>query len=275
MYNFINYLEDDMIKFFNYMGTKIKYVDLINREINKTDKKIYVEPFLGSGSVFLNLEKEFDNYILNDKDRNVTTIFKSFKNGDYSEYENSLLTVKRDFGDIEEKETYYNFRNYFNMEHYKTDSNLEGFYLFTLYNACINSMARFGPNGFNQGCGKRGKILDKREFNLINSRLSRAEIYNLDFFELNLPDNSFMFLDPPYIAKEGSYETISEDYFKQFINFVTNSNNDIVYTDTSHDFLPNFNKTTIRTMRNSSPNRIDEYTVSECMYSNMEEDLFG
>lgn len=149
-----------MNKLINYAGTKIKYVDIINKHINKSANSVYVEPFLGSGSIFLNLEKEFDQYILNDKERNIISIFKSFKEADYDLFKTCEDIIVSKFGDIKNnKEEYYNFRNSFNKNVYLTDDITEGFFLFFLYNSCINSMARFGPNGFNQSFGKRFKTL--------------------------------------------------------------------------------------------------------------------
>jgi site-specific DNA-adenine methylase len=74
-------MQNNSIKIINYAGTKLKFINEINNEINKSNKLIYVEPFLGSGAVFLNLEKDSDEYILNDLDENVIRIFNSFKNG--------------------------------------------------------------------------------------------------------------------------------------------------------------------------------------------------
>ena len=37
------------------------------------------EPFIGSGAVLFNLNKSFDKYIINDIDRNIIRIYKSFK----------------------------------------------------------------------------------------------------------------------------------------------------------------------------------------------------
>ena len=45
-----------MNKFFRYSGAKDKFTSLININI-KTDKKIYCEPFIGSGAVLFNLNK--------------------------------------------------------------------------------------------------------------------------------------------------------------------------------------------------------------------------
>jgi len=261
-----------MIKLFNYAGTKVNFINKINPEINNSNKKIYVEPFAGSGAVFFNLEKEFDAYILNDLDRNVICIFNAFKLGTYNQLLECKEYISNSFGDIKtDKEAYYNFRNSFNITHWKKNTVKEGFYLYILYNSCINSMARFGPNGFNQSFGKRGPKMTEEEFNTINLKLQKTTIYNIDFFELigNIDLNEcLLFLDPPYIEREVSYKTISSDFFNRFIEFCKNTKNDILYTDTDHFFL-DFEKIYLReSMRNISPNRKEEFTVPEIMFKN-------
>jgi len=48
-----------MINFLKYSGNKIKYVELINRNLITT-KNVYVEPFVDSGSILFNLNRKFD-----------------------------------------------------------------------------------------------------------------------------------------------------------------------------------------------------------------------
>lgn len=262
-----------MNKLFNYAGTKINFCSLINQKIESTSKNIYVEPFLGSGAIFLNLDKKFDKYILNDLDRNVIRIFKSFKYGNYQQLINCAETIADTFGDIKSnKESYYNFRNAFNTTHWKKDTIKEGFYLYILYNSCLNSMARFGPNGFNQSFGLRQKVLSEHEFISINVLLQKAELYCVDFFELikilnKEEQNCFMFLDPPYIEREVSYSTIDQNFFNRFIDFLKNTKCQYIYTDIDHNFLEQ--KIVIREqMNNISPNRKQQKTFSEVMFFN-------
>lgn len=260
-----------MIHFIKYAGTKIKYVDLINKEIDKTKNKIYVEPFLGSGSVFLNLNKKFNKYILSDIDTNIITIFNSFKNGNYTLFKNCENTIFNKFGDIRNnKESYYNFRNDFNVNIWKTNTVEEGFYLYFLFNSCINSMARFGPNGFNQSFGNRFKTMSEINFNEIKNKLNNTEIYNKSFFDLNIPDNAVLFLDPPYIEKQTmNYTKIDQKWFLDFINFIKNYKGEIIYTDTLHDYI-DWNYKGIRTIKNISPNRknTNEHLLKEVIYTN-------
>jgi DNA adenine methylase Dam len=100
-----------------YAGSKYDFISLINPEINRSNSSIYIEPFCGSASIFFNLEKDFETYLLNDKDRNVIQIFKSFKTGTYSLLNDIFNFIEKKYGDIKNnKESYYNFRNDFNSK---------------------------------------------------------------------------------------------------------------------------------------------------------------
>lgn len=55
-----------MRKLYTYMGSKDRHLNLLNSIIENSTSKNYCEPFLGSGSVFLNLKKDFEKYYLND-----------------------------------------------------------------------------------------------------------------------------------------------------------------------------------------------------------------
>ncbi len=260
-----------------YAGAKDSFAPIINTIINRSNKRVYIEPFCGSAGIFFNLEKEFDQYILCDLDRNVIRILESFQNGTYEKYQQCIEGVNILFGDIKkDKEAYYAFRNAFNKTHLNKNKITEGFYLHMLYNSCINSMARFGPNGFNQSYGNRFMILNEEEFNVIHTKLQKAKIICADFFDLVLnilpenPADCLFFLDPPYIKRPVGYKTISNDFYINYIEWCKTYNRaDIVYTDINHDDLPEFDKYELRTMQNISPNRRSEYLDTEVILTNI------
>jgi len=57
-----------------YAGNKLYLVPIINKLIEKCNMtfETYIEPFLGSGAIFYNLEYDFSNNILNDLDSLIT-----------------------------------------------------------------------------------------------------------------------------------------------------------------------------------------------------------
>lgn len=149
--------------------------------------------------------------------------------------------------------------------------------LILLYNSCINSMARWSPNGFNQSYGNRLYIPTENIWNDTNNRLQKSIITNLDFFDLikyineeSHIDDCLIMCDPPYIKRETSYKTITNNWYIKYIEYIKNSSTNIIYTDIEHDDLPLFNKIILREIRNTSPNRKEEYTnLNEVILTNI------
>jgi len=117
-----------------------------------------------------------------------------------------------------------------------------------LYNSCLNSLARFGPNGFNQSYGHRGLKLNtftEDNFNTVNTKLQNCKLYNLDFISLmdkiesnfEIDNDVLMFLDPPYIKRPAGYKTITDNYYITYIEYLKNSKANILYTDIDHEDL--------------------------------------
>jgi len=264
------------IRCLKYMGSKLAYTEQINKIINQSsNRKTYVEPFMGSCAVFLNLNVEFENYFLFDIDRHIVRIFNSLKNVDTEYLKLVYERVRADFGDIREsKESYYKFRSWVNEFYWNKDTIEEGIYLFFLYNSCINSMARFGKNGFNQGWGNRDysyPYIYKDIHSLVHAKLQRATIQCANFFDLDLDDEGALyFLDPPYHYKPSyTYTGFSESDFKNYIKKIQSFIGDVVYTDTDHEEL-NWNKQVIRMMRTISPSKSSEHTLNEVIFFNFE-----
>ena len=267
-----------MNKFFRYSGAKDKFTSLININI-KTDKKIYCEPFIGSGAVLFNLNKSFDKYIINDIDRNIIRIYKSFKNISYAYYKEVIDSVFKEFGRFTDdrryiskeagevaKTNYYNFRNWFNSNHWNTDTELEGIYLHMLANSCINSMLRFGPNGMNQGFGLRFSELDQTIFNNIQNILQRTEIYNGSYKDL-LKEDAFFFFDPPYASQASSYTGFSFQDQEEFLELIKDK--EYLYTDILNEVNSKLqNKLVMREMVSTAPSSDkSKNTNIECLFA--------
>jgi len=260
------------MKFFSYSGSKEKYMNLLNPFIDKTNKKVYVEPFVGSGAILFNLTKKFDKYVINDIDRNIIRIFNTFKEINFNDYNNLLNKIINEFGCIKtNKESYYLFRNWFNQNFWKSESIEEGVYLHILANSCINSFLRFGPNGMNQGWGNRLYILSNENFLKIKSVLIKTEILNEDYKQIiNNYKDAFYFFDPPYFSQESSYKGFSENEFVEFLNKIKNL--EFVYTDILNEFNKDIqNKMIIRNMRKTAPSTNKNLTGNlEYLFSSFE-----
>lgn len=93
-------------KLFFYSGNKEWLVNYINYKLNNNSKQFesYYELFLGSGSIFLNLNRNFDNYILNDKDSYINNFINWITELNdnnlilYTDFENSVSDNLVNFG---------------------------------------------------------------------------------------------------------------------------------------------------------------------------------
>ena len=242
-----------------YAGSKRRFVDLINKEIAKTNCNIYIEPFLGSGAVFLNLEKQYERKILSDLDRNLIRIWQSFfELNSFEQLEKIYQIWQSDYGNWgRNKQLYYQFRDAMNVKYFNTNDINEGLFFYMISRSCINSLMRFGKNGFNQGFGNRGYSLefDNVKFNLLKVKLENTELFNLDFFELinklNLLDNkdALWFIDPPYTST--TYYHFSEyndsknsllNNKEKFYEILKSIQGKVIYTDMYTEDIKNLLK---------------------------------
>jgi len=257
-----------MLRFFRYSGSKIRYVDLINEYINNSKKSIYIEPFVGSGAVLFNLEKTFDKYFINDLDTNIFRIYETFKTINFQEYVQEQQFVKEKFGDIkEDKKSYYDFRDWFNQNFWKSGTEEEGIYLHFLTNSCINSFLRFGPNGMNQSFGGRFYTLNEKEFNSVKHILRKTEISNLPYQNLMDNDDALYFLDPPYFSQGSSYSEFSEKDLNEFIEILKVGKFDFVYTDILNEMNRHLEFEVIREMVSTAPSTNKQKNGNmECLF---------
>ncbi|MFR2738319.1 MAG: DNA adenine methylase [[Clostridium] innocuum] len=199
---------------FRWAGSK---KSLLNELIDTFDveKEIYVEPFLGSGVVLLNVlnNTTYKKYYVNDINSNIIKIYKYIQT-EPSKLCESINNIVYDFNkldDIEKSTYYYEIRNRYN------DSNLEDIeeasYFWFLMSAGYNGVYRVNSNGkFNVPYGKVNKLnLDISHILEISNLLSNVCFYNLDyqdfFREIQGYANAqdfFVYCDPPYIAKSDS-----------------------------------------------------------------------
>ena len=273
---------------FKYSGNKAWISDYVNQLIAEShvDFESYLELFLGSGAVFLNLDRKFKQYLINDKSPWIYLIWRSFIGSSYTEYKEVLNYVMDRFGDIKKnKKSYYDFRDAWNHEFgskcmvssLETVSLTAGLQLLVLASSCLNSMLRFSSSGMNQSFGNRSYIIPESSWNEMKSRVARNIVLaNRDFqeFDFKLVKNSVLFLDPPYVNREMTYNKVGFD-LEVFIEKVKDldSSNMVLYTDFDNSISDRlldygFTKHEMRTMRSTSPNRKigNEVTGKEILY---------
>ena len=218
-----------------YVGDKYKLIKEIKAYFPK-NINTFVEPFVGGGTVSLNVEAK--QYVLNDIDKNVYNLhlFLQQEASNSNFIDDALVHIKKydlsrsfleDLVPIalreEYKKTYY---AHFNREGYgrlKNDFNTlevkDYFLLYLLLIYGFNRMLRFNGKGdFNVPVGnvdfnKNVVTALKSYFTFANDNNVKFE--NLDFkvfIEKNeFMDDDFLYLDPPYLITFSEYNKIWND----------------------------------------------------------------
>lgn len=227
-----------MIRAFRYAGSKQHIIEIYKKIENNFDltKKIFIEPFVGSGTIFLNNSLNYKKFYINDKSKYIIFLWQGFKKLNYVDYLERFYEIQKKFGDIKNsKSAYYNFRKWFNENVDYNDIKYSP-YLYLLTNSTINSMLRFGPNGMNQSFGNRLYFFDELTFLSIKKKLEKTFIYNEDYKKmLKDEDNLIYFLDPPYIETKspGYIEYFDKKEHINFLNIISTFKKSIfIYTDT-------------------------------------------
>jgi DNA adenine methylase len=159
---------------------------------------IYIEPFVGGGSVYFYLNPL--KAVINDIHTELIDLYETIGNGESDKIYEFMETNPND------EITYYKIRDEMIIND-KLDSAKRFYYQ---RKTCFRGMLRYNKNGkFNIPYGKYKTInysdLKNKDYEIL---LNRTEILNKDFnyiFENYNNDNNFMFLDPPYDSEFTDY----------------------------------------------------------------------
>lgn len=200
-------------------------------ETFKEERENYIECFLGSGIVLLNVLNNVDtlkykNYYVNDINCNIITFYNILKNDvDFLINNIQLLIDEYNVGTMSEKEMlYYKVREKFNNE---DDKNIKAIYFLFLMKSGFNGVYRENRSGkFNVPFGKKEKIvIDSKYLKEISNKIQRVEFYNLPYEDFLLEmkrkkaiENSFIYFDPPYLPDDASINKTHLLYTKESFN---------------------------------------------------------
>lgn len=216
----------------NYTGNKAKMVSFIN--LNAPDNfKSFIDAFGGGFNVGINVNA--DRIVYNDINHFVSDLISSFKTTDTYQYILYLKRIIKKFGlEPENAESYTKVRDYYNSFPLdKRDPKL--LYAVILYG--FNQQIRFnGSHDFNNPVGMRwfnDKVLEKlisfsraiKEKNVV----IESKDYKEFFYESD--ENTFTYLDPPYMLTNGAYNDGKRGFHgwnseieKKFFDFVDSLN---------------------------------------------------
>lgn len=200
------------------MGNKKKLIkkgliDLFPKNID-----CLIDVFAGSGIVSMNTKA--NNYIVNDIDKNLYTLYQLFKSKRPEDIINHIENIIEKFELAKErtshkifndnrkeryKNAYYNFRKYYN-EH----KNIMDFYTLMFYS--FSQQFRFNDKDeFNMPCGN-DCFSDKNKEYIINGtnffKKEYVKISNQDFRSMcinSITNKDYVYLDPPYFNTMATY----------------------------------------------------------------------
>jgi DNA adenine methylase len=194
---------------FKTQGIKSKLVPLIKSFVPIDNAITWIEPFMGSAVVGLNIAKR--NAIFADINPHIINFYNQLKSGaidstivrEFLTEQGALLAEKND-------EYYYLVRERFNEKHDPLD------FLF-LNRSCFNGMIRFNRSGcYNVPYGHKRYRFAKAYISKIVNQVRRFEeivrynnwVFLCQSFENTIKmadENSFIYCDPPYIGRNVDY----------------------------------------------------------------------
>lgn len=187
-------MEKKLKPFLRWAGGKSRFISHLTKYFPQDFKeRLFIEPFLGTGSMFLAVKP--NKAILSDINGDLINCFICVK-------ENPDLVRKYlvDFVNYHNKKFYYKVRKKFN---YSSLSVKQAARFIYLNKTSFNGIFRVNKNGeYNVPYGYiRKPVLPLNgELKKISGALKAAKIYNLDYSEIlgKAESGNFIYVDPPY-----------------------------------------------------------------------------
>ena len=198
-----------------WAGSKKKLLNEMLEETFKRHKKNYVECFLGSAVVLLNVinnneDLDYENFYVNDINSNIINFYTLLqKKPEYLITRIKELSDKYNKLSINEKSClFYETRNKFNCS---DNSDEKSIYFYFLMKTGFNGVYRENSKGhFNVPFGRKEKIIiDEKYLMNVSKMIRKVRFYNLPFEvfldkmnKKGILDDSFVYCDPPYIPDD-------------------------------------------------------------------------
>ena len=180
----------------------------------KRDKENYIETFLGSGVVMINVLNNnvetlhYKNIYVNDININIIDFYKMLKSKP-KKLINDLVELSDKYNNmdnVDKEKMYYEIRDRFN--NCKKNKSV---YFYFLMKVGFNGVYRENKSGkFNVPFGRKEKFIVQETFLLTISKLIKnVHFYNLSYEKFldklskkGILNDSFMYCDPPYIPDD-------------------------------------------------------------------------
>ena len=190
----------------NYTGGKYKLLNQILPLFPK-DINTFVDLFTGGCNIAINVNA--NKIIANDLSGEVISVYKGIQDGNTEENIKMIEKIINKYNlSKENKEGYLELRNDYN------NGNKEWYVFYTLLAYSFNNQIRFNKKGeFNMPFGKNKSSFNptlKQKFKDFSNAIHNKNIKftNRNFKDLDvdkLGKNDFVYLDPPYLVTEATY----------------------------------------------------------------------
>lgn len=182
--------------FLRWAGGKRWLINEVNELIEGYNFKNYYEPFLGSASIFFNIDTTFDNMFLNDLNQDLIETYLRVK-----ENVSEVIKFLRQFPNNET--FYYKIRK----EHFKNKNKKAAQFIY-LNHTSYNGIYRVNSNGeYNVPYGhKKNYKIDEKSLISCSQRLQKAKLSYGDFTQFVdlISEGDLVFLDPPYTVSHNN-----------------------------------------------------------------------
>lgn len=199
-----------------WAGGKRQLLDTLIPLVPK-DYSVYCEPFVGGGALFFALQPQ--SACINDVNHELIRVYTVIKND-----VDALIKQLKQFQN--NKDQFYEIRSWDrNKDKYTHLSDIEkAARIIYLNKTCFNGLFRVNASGeFNVPFGNYANpnIVNEPVLRAINFYFNNSEIvFNaVDYAEIlkNLPDNAFVYLDPPYdpVSVTANFTSYTKDGFSR------------------------------------------------------------
>lgn len=198
-----------------WAGSKKKLLNEMLEKTFKKNKKNYIECFLGSAVVLLNVlhnkeELMYEKFYVNDINSNIINFYTLLqKNPKYVIENITELMTQYNLLSLESKSNlFYEIRQKFNTS---IDNDKKSIYFYFLMKTGFNGVYRENSRGeFNVPFGKKEKISINEGYLIkISNMIKKVKFFNLPFEEFLLLmkkkgalNDSFVYCDPPYLPDD-------------------------------------------------------------------------
>lgn len=198
-----------MKPFLKWAGNKYQIINKIKAAL--PEGKRLIEPFVGSGAVFLNTN--FEEYLLADFNEDLINVYLYLKR----DGKKFIAYCKKYFNKkYNHPEEFYELRSQFNSTH---NSRFKSALFIYLNKHCFNGLCRYNSKGeFNTPFGKYLKpYFPELEMNFFYEKSQKAIIKHADFADtmLSAKKGDVIYCDPPYVplSKTANFTNYSSGGF--------------------------------------------------------------